>query len=223
MIRYVYAEDLAKFPKLARSMFRDRAAQFKVRHNWEVSVDADGYERDQYDLMNPLYVIWENDDGTHGGSLRLMPTIGQTMLNDHFTHLTDGVTIQSPIIWECTRFCLAPGAKAGVAAALMLAGGHVMEEFGVEHFVGVIFAHMVRVFRRIGSVPEVLGTQGEGRDAISVALWEFTPETQAAVAKTAGVSIEMSKRWFERDFGQAHPPMAMPKALAPLPDALVAA
>ncbi|MBY6114962.1 autoinducer synthase [Mameliella alba] len=201
MIRYVYGTDLHKFPKLSRTMFRDRAAQFKTRHNWEVTVDEDGYERDQYDALNPLYIIWENSDGTHGGSLRLMPTVGRTMLNEHFTHLTDGVTIQSPVIWECTRFCLAPGAKAGVAAALMLAGGEVMREFGVEHFVGVIFAHMTRVFRRIGSEPEVLGTQGEGRDAISVALWESTPATQAAVAKSAGVTREMSRRWFELSFG----------------------
>lgn len=201
MIRYIYGTDLHKFPTLSRTMFRDRAAQFKTRHNWEVTVDEDGYERDQYDGLNPLYIIWENTDGTHGGSLRLMPTVGRTMLNEHFTHLTDGVTIQSPIIWECTRFCLAPGAKSNVAAALMLAGGEVMEEFGIEHFVGVIFAHMGRVFRRIGSEPEILGTQGEGRDAISVALWETTAETQAAVAKSAGVTRDMSKRWFALSFG----------------------
>ena len=201
MIRYIYGTDLHKFPTLSRTMFRDRAAQFKTRHNWEVTVDEDGYERDQYDGLNPLYIIWENTDGTHGGSLRLMPTVGRTMLNEHFTHLTDGVTIQSPIIWECTRFCLAPGAKSNVAAALMLAGGEVMEEFGIAHFVGVIFAHMGRVFRRIGSEPEILGTQGEGRDAISVALWETTAETQAAVAKSAGVTRDMSKRWFALSFG----------------------
>ncbi|WP_136443045.1 acyl-homoserine-lactone synthase [Pacificoceanicola onchidii] len=201
MIRYVYGEDLHKFPRLARTMFEDRAAQFKSRHDWDVSVDEDGLERDEYDHDNPLYIIWQNADGTHGGSLRLMPTMGPTMVNDHFTHLTDGVTIKSPLIWECTRFCLAKGARPGVAAALMLAAGHIMEEFGVEHFVGVIFAHMVRVFRRIGSCPEVLGTVGEGREAISVGLWEFTEDTQRAVAKSAGLSIDLSKRWFEMAFG----------------------
>lgn len=203
MIRYVYGNDLHKFPLLARTMFADRAAQFKTRHDWEVSVDENGQEKDEYDLENPLYIIWQQADGTHGGSLRLMPTLGRTMVNEHFTHLTDGVTIQSPLIWECTRFCLAKGAKPGVAAALMLAGGHVMEEFGVEHFVGVIFAHMVRVFRRIGSCPEILGTAGDGRDAISVGIWEFTPETQAQVSKSSGISVEMSKRWFELSLGQA--------------------
>lgn len=201
MIRYIYAEDLHNFPTLARTMFQDRAMQFKTRHEWDVTVDQDGFERDEYDRENPLYIIWENADGSHGGSLRLMPTVGKTMVNDHFLNLTDGVRIESPLIWECTRFCLAKGARPGVAAALMLAGGEVMKEFGVDHFVGVIFAHMVRVFRRIGSTPEVLGTVGEGRDAISVAIWEFTEDTQAAVAKAAGVTPELSKRWFELSFG----------------------
>ncbi len=201
MIRYVYAEDLHKFPKLARSMFLDRADQFKTRLGWAVTVDAQGYERDEYDDENPLYVIWEYADGTHGGSMRLLPTVGKTMVNDHFIHLTDGVRIQSPLIWECTRFCLSRGATPGVAAALMLAGGEVMQEFGVEHYVGVFDARMVRIYRRIGSSPEVLGSEGTGREQISVGLWEFTPEAQASVSKSAGITPEMSKRWFELSFG----------------------
>ena len=59
MIRYIYGEDLNKFPMLARSMFRDRADQFATRLGWEVSVDERGEERDEYDRENPLYVIWE--------------------------------------------------------------------------------------------------------------------------------------------------------------------
>jgi acyl homoserine lactone synthase len=83
----------------------------------------------------------------------------------------------------------------------MLAGGQIMEEFGVEHFVGVFFGSMVRVFDRIGSKPDVIGTEGKGRAAISIGLWDFTPEAQARVAKTAGVTPELNKRWFEMSFG----------------------
>ena len=112
MIRYIYGNDLHKFPKLARTMFLDRADQFKTRLGWDVTVDDRGFERDAYDDENPLYVIWENRDGSHGGSMRLLPTVGRTMVNDHFIHLTDGVRIESPLIWECTRFCLSRGAGA---------------------------------------------------------------------------------------------------------------
>ncbi len=203
MIRYIYGSDLHRFPTLAASMFRDRADQFKTRLGWEVEVDVSGEERDQYDDENPLYVIWEEPDGRHGGSMRLLPTVGRTMVNDHFVHLTDGVRIQSPLIWECTRFCLARGARPGVAAALMLAGGEVMRSFGVAHYVGVFDARMVRIYRRIGSCPEILGQQGEGRDMVAVGLWEFTPEAQARVASSAGITPELSRAWFELSFNRA--------------------
>ncbi|AUC52455.1 autoinducer synthase [Sagittula sp. P11] len=202
MIRYIYGNDLHKFPKLARTMFLDRADQFKTRLGWDVTVDDRGFERDAYDDENPLYVIWENRDGSHGGSMRLLPTVGRTMVNDHFVHLTDGVRIESPLIWECTRFCLSRRAGAGVAAALMLAGGEVMQEFGVMHYVGVFDARMVRIYKRIGSSPDILGREGEGRSMIAVGLWEFTPEAQAKVSRSADISPELSKRWFELSFGE---------------------
>ncbi|KNG94363.1 acyl-homoserine-lactone synthase [Pseudaestuariivita atlantica] len=201
MIRYLYGVELDRHPKLAHSMFRDRAWQFKERLDWAVSVTPEGEERDEYDFLNPLYVIWENRDGTHGGSMRLLPTVGQTMVNDHFGHLTGGGPIQSPLIWECTRFCLSPTSTARTAAALMLAGGEVMQGFGVEHYVGVFDARMVRIYRRIGSSPEILGTDGTGRDAISVGLWDFTPAARTRVAMAAGLSTRLSRHWFTRAFG----------------------
>ena len=200
MLRYVYASDLKDHPKLARTMFCDRADQFKTRLGWEVSVDADGQERDAYDDLNPLYVIWEEPDGSHGGSMRFLPTTGQTMVNDHFGDLISG-PIKSPVIWECTRFCLTRGAGAHVAAALILGGGEIMQNFGIEHFVGVFDARMVRIYRMIGASPEVLGTAGTGRDQISVGLWHFDKTAAAKVAQRAGVPLERSRRWFERAFG----------------------
>ncbi|SMC63407.1 acyl-homoserine-lactone synthase [Primorskyibacter flagellatus] len=205
MIRYIYANDLNTEPKLRDSMFRDRADQFKARLGWEVAVDAKGYERDEYDDLNPLYVIWQKPCGSHGGSMRLLPTTGRTMVNDHFKDITGGVHIESPLIWECTRFCLARDTAPGTAAALMLAGGEVMNGFGLRHYVGVFDARMVRIYRLIGAQPDVLGTTGEGRDAISVGLWEFTPESQARVAARAGLSPSVSRQWFEAAFGAAVP------------------
>ena len=201
MLRYIYGNDFHTLPKLRDTMFRDRADQFKTRLGWEVSVDDTGAERDQYDDLNPLYVIWEEPDGSHGGSMRFLPTTGPVMVNDHFGHLTGSVPIASPRIWECTRFCLARGAGSHVAAALMLGGGEIMENFDVDHFVGVFDARMVRIYRMIGSSPEVLGSTGTGRDKISVGLWQFDPAAKAAVAQRAGVSPGLSRRWFDQSFG----------------------
>jgi acyl homoserine lactone synthase len=70
VIRYVYADQLSQYPVLADSMYRDRAAQFKDRLDWEVTVDENGWEIDEYDLLNPLYIIWQDANGRHGGSVR---------------------------------------------------------------------------------------------------------------------------------------------------------
>ena len=86
-------------------------------------------------------------------------------------------------------------------------GGEIMRGFGIRHFVGVFDNRMTRIYRAIGSSPEVLGSQGEGRDQISVGLWDFTPEAQTKVAVRARISPEISKRWFDRDFGGTVRPM----------------
>ncbi|RMH40050.1 MAG: autoinducer synthase [Alphaproteobacteria bacterium] len=204
MLKYIYAEDLKTQPKLADTMFRHRALQFRDRLKWEsVTVDENGHERDEYDAMNPLYVIWQNADGTHGGSMRVLPTTGQTMVNDHFLHLTNGVPIISPFIWESTRFCLAPGATPKIAGALMLAGMEIGLRFHLDHAVGVFDARMVRVYRYHGWAPTVVGTEGAGRDAISVGLWEFSEDVRARLAEKAGISLALSEHWFEQSFGSA--------------------
>lgn len=200
MLRYLYADQLDQFPKLADQMFRHRADQFYTRLGWDVSVDGRGHERDEYDTLNPLYVIWETPEGGHGGSMRFLPTVGPVMVNDHFADLIDA-PVRNPLIWECTRFCMAPGQGPHVAAALMLGGGELMTGFGVEQFVGVFDARMVRIYKRVGSSPVILGSSGTGRDKISVGLWQFGREAQARVAARAGIAPEMSRLWFERAFG----------------------
>ncbi len=209
MIRYVYASELHKFPRLAKSMFECRADQFKTRLGWEVHVDENGQERDQYDDQNPLYLIWENADGSHGGSLRLLPTTGRTMVNEHFTDVIGGGEIRSPLIWECTRFCLARGAEAKVSAALMMSAGECLKNFGIEHCIAVFDARIIRIYRMIGASPEVLGTMGEGRAQCSVGLWELSSEAISGVASKSGVSLEMSRQWFERAFGSDRPTPAV--------------
>jgi len=202
MLRYVYANELGHFPKLQDTMHRDRAHQFKERLKWDVTIDDRGWEQDEYDSLNPLYVIWEEADGTHGGSMRFLPTSGRTMVNDHFAHLSD-TQVSSPFIWECTRFCLAPGASPRVAGALMLAGGELMRAFQLTHLLGVFDARMVRIYSMIGASPEVLGSTGEGRDKISVGLWSFREEDRHKVLRRAGLSSEISEYWFNRSFGKS--------------------
>lgn len=200
MIRFIYADELNRHPALEDSMFRDRASQFRDRHNWDVTVDSRGWERDQYDELNPLYLIWEDSDGRHAGSMRALPTTGRTMVNEHFLEATGGVRIASPLIWECTRFCLAPGAAPAVAGGLLLGCIEAALRFGVEQAVGVFDARMPRIYGRIGHSPDVIGTCGEGRDAISVGIWTVSEEVRQIVSLRSGVPIPAMQKWFEASF-----------------------
>jgi acyl homoserine lactone synthase len=200
MIRFLYADQLPQYPVLADSMFKDRAVQFKHRLDWEVTVDENGWEMDQYDVLNPLYIIAEGPEGRHAGSVRIMPTTGRIMTNEHFLHLTGGVRIASPLIWECTRFCLAPEAPIGVAAALLAAGTEMGIRFGIEQAVGVIYARTVPIYRRIGCCPDIVGTDGAGRDAISVGLWPMSVEARAEISAKSGIPLSVMARWFDASF-----------------------
>ena len=98
--------------------------------------------------------------------MRFLPTVGRTMINEQFSNLTDGVKIESPLIWECTRFCLAPQAPSRVAAALMLGAS------GVQ--LGTAFLTTDEA-----TVPAVY------RDAISSATEEDTRMTRAFSGRPA--------------------------------------
>ena len=193
MLRYLTAAQLQTETLLQQTMFRDRARQFRDRLGWEVSVDANGWERDTYDAADPLYVIWQMPDGTHGGSMRFLPTMGPTMFDDHFRHLNDGLRVSAPGIWECTRFCLAPDAPTNVAAALMLGGSEVGRNFSLTHALGVFDQHMIRVYRRLGWGPTILGS----RDGISAGLWQFSAEIHRQMCVKAGVLPATSAWWFD--------------------------
>lgn len=201
MIRYLSSRELSHFPTLQATMFRDRAAQFVERLGWDISVNDAGEERDQYDTPQATYVIWENRDGTHGGSMRFLPTLGRTMVEEHFLHLTAGRQFRSPGIWECTRFCLSPGAGAHVAPALMLGGLELGLGHGLSKAIGVFDARMTRIYRRLGWPPEVLGTEGSGKEAISAGIWDFDRMLRPGLLKRAGLSSEISTYWYDRSYG----------------------
>jgi len=205
MIRFVYGDELDRFPYLKRTMFQDRAAQFKARLDWDVTVNDAGEEIDEYDAINPLYVIWEGPDGRHCGSMRGLPTVGRTMTAEHFRHLTDGVHIQSPLIWEVTRFCLAPGAGPNVAAGLMLAGCELGLRFGLDQCLGVFDARMTRIYGRIGFSPDVIGADGDDRNSISVGVWTFTDEARRTISARSGIPLALAEKWFDDAFSAQAP------------------
>lgn len=172
----VYGDDLQDFPMLADEMLRDRGTQFKTELGWDLSTDEAGRETDEYDLLNPLYLALTDEVGRHVASTRLMPSTGPTMIADHFSHLTDDVAIRSSTVWEVTRFFVADKSSRRAAPSLMWAGCALALRAGVEFYVGVTGAHMVRIFSACGWAPEVIGRADSPEGEICACLWEVTPE-----------------------------------------------
>ncbi|MBR9864370.1 MAG: autoinducer synthase [Rhodobacteraceae bacterium] len=202
MLRYLYADEISDCPLLQDTMFRDRKTQFVDRLGWDLTIDRRGWEQDAYDQMNPLYAIWQLPDGSHGGSMRVLPTTGPCMTNDHFCDVTGGA-ITSPLIWESTRFCLSPrasGRTGRISAAIMLAGCEIGLGFHLRHAIGVFDARMIRIYRRLGWAPEVLGARGQGRQRIAVGLWEFSQQVRSILCSAAGVEPAQSTDWFAQAF-----------------------
>jgi acyl homoserine lactone synthase len=213
MFTLVYGDDLFDFPQLANEMFHDRRAQFKEALGWNLAVDALGREIDEYDLLNPLYVILRDGDGRHLGSSRVLPTTGRTMIADHFSDLTDGVEIESPLIWETTRFFIARrGAESRRnAAALMWAGCQLGLRAGVQFYVGVTAAHMVRVFTACGWPAEVIGRRTDPDGEICACLWEVNDEMCDRLRRRAGIeqgqyALQVYRRPAGRPAGQTNAP-----------------
>ena len=221
MFTVVYGDDLFDFPQLANEMFHDRRAQFKEALGWKLAVDAMGREIDQYDLVNPLYLILRDANGHHLGSTRLLPTTGPTMIADHFSELTDGVEIQSALVWECTRFFVARrGADSRKhAAALMWAGCQVGLRSGVQFYVGVTAAHMVRVFTACGWPAEVIGRRVEPEGEICACLWEVNEEMCDRLRRRAGIEQgQYALQVYRRPAGRPGSAGRVPAHFADAPD-----
>lgn len=193
-IKLVKGMDLADNEGLLDEMFRARKRLFSDRLGWDVKVNERGWEVDGYDAINPLYLISTDQNGTHMGSLRLLPTTGDTMLRDVFASVFDDTTIESPFIWECTRFCIESSksekASAGLhkaTTALLLGICETGIHSGIQQIVGVFDRRMIPIYRRGGWAPEVVGQSGDGRDAVYLGVWDVNEESANAIRKAGGL------------------------------------
>ena len=139
--------------------------------------------------------IGTSDDDTVT-AFQVVPTTGPTMLEDHFSHIKGKGFIRSPLIWECTRFCIAPHAPRTTASLLLAAAAQLGHGIRLRHAIGVFDHRMARVYKRLGWAPTILGTQ----NGTSVGLWAFTPERLTDAAARAEVSPRTLSSSFESAF-----------------------
>lgn len=169
MIFAIEGVDRHAYPELFDQMFRMRAAVFADRLGWDVTV-VDGKEVDRFDDEDPLYLLCV-DELTHDlkGAVRLLPTTGPNMLRDVFSVLVPDGSVESPLIWESSRFAINPTLSAGpdrldvnrvvntTTIELLCGLVEAAQLAGVEHIVSVFDARMARIFRAADCPYELIG------------------------------------------------------------------
>lgn len=182
--------------RLMAEMFRLRRRVFKDRLDWTVSVSGE-MEVDTFDALGPDYLMVLDDDGHVVGCVRMLPTLGPTMLSDTFPVLLAGGEMpRSPGLAESSRFCvdtqrsqdLGDGGLRRATFCLFAA----MIEWGLDHspegIVTVTDARMERVLRR-GSWPLTrLGAPCQIGETLALAgFLEVSREALARITEEGGL------------------------------------
>jgi acyl homoserine lactone synthase len=195
MIQLITERCYGEFAQALIAMHQLRYRVFKERLDWEVHTSGD-MEIDSFDALHPAYLVQTASDGRVQGCVRLLPSVGPTMLRDTFPILLAGQSAPSQrSIWESSRFALdvaadAPKGKNGLACATyeLFAG---MIEFGLSRkltdIVTVTDARMERILRRAGWPLRRLGNPCNLGNTLAVAgCLEISPEILAGIRCAGG-------------------------------------
>lgn len=200
MILAIEGVDRQAHPELFDQMFRMRAAVFSERLGWDVTV-VDGKEVDRFDAEDPLYLLCV-DELTEElkGAVRLLPTTGPNMLRDVFAVLVPGGTVESPLIWESSRFAINPMLSVGPerhdanrvvnSTTIELLCGLVdaAQLAGVEHIVSVFDARMARIFRAADCPYELIGVPTRiGKTMTYAGLFEISDAMRQRLANAGSI------------------------------------
>ncbi len=186
------------FKGVVDEMFELRARVFGGRLGWDVNI-VDGKEIDDFDHLDPAYVIGLDDDGNVVAAVRALQTTGPHMLADVFCSILDGQPpIRSATMWESTRFCvdtqrLTRGKeKNSVSYAtceLMIGSLEYARSAGIQDIVTVIDPVMDRVLKRSDNAPyDYVGkTVPMGKVPALAALLDCSEERISRVREFSGI------------------------------------
>jgi N-acyl-L-homoserine lactone synthetase len=96
-------------------MHRDRRRVFVDRLGWSLPIRGSWLEVDEYDSDQAVYLLARAADGSHQGSLRVLPSTGPHMLRDLFPMLCAGPIPAGEHIWEISRLVTNPAGAAGTS------------------------------------------------------------------------------------------------------------
>lgn len=197
LIKLFHGADRVSFAREMDALHKIRKKVFFDRMGWDVPI-INSWEIDGYDAMNPLYLASVNEKGTIIGGVRLLPTMGFNMLNDTFpVLLPDGERIESPLIWESSRFAvdhdadvqIGPKGIGRATAELGLAMNEIGRSVGLTHIVTVYDALMHRLLTRAGCAGDPISKAKKiGKVFAYAVFFEVGERTEKALRDASGIS-----------------------------------
>lgn len=198
MIQLITPPSYGEFSSTLVEMHRLRYRVFKLRMAWDVQTSGD-MEMDDFDALHPVYLTQVSESGLVQGSVRLLPSLGPTMLRETFSVLLEGQPAPStPLVWESSRFAIdvatdAPKGDHGITrAAYKLFAG--MVEFGLSRgltdIVTVTDVRMERILRRAGWPLRRIGNPTTIGNTVAVAGYlAISSEVLGNLRKAGGLSM----------------------------------
>jgi len=197
MIRLIPGSRRADFHQEIAQMHELRKKVFRDRLNWDVKT-LRSWEIDEFDALNPLYLVSIGAEGSVRGSLRLLPTTGPNMLADVFTELLpDGMHIESATIWESSRFSVDHAAASErsdnllnrTTGELLTGIVEVGLRAGLTEVVSVYDAMFARILKRAGCAAELIGRPARIGDIMGyAALFEISDRMLQNLRRAAGIT-----------------------------------
>ncbi len=187
-----------RYTRLLDEMFALRARVFGQRLGWDVDI-IDGKEVDQFDALDPAYVIGLNDTGHVVSCVRALQTTGPHMLSDVFHDILDGEPpLRSATLWESTRFCVdtdilergnTRNSVSYATCELMAASLEYAKNSGISDIITVIDPVMNRVLKRSDCAPYdyVGSTKLMGKVSAMAALLDCSDARIGKIRAFAGI------------------------------------
>lgn len=181
MITYILPSERKKHSERLNAYFRLRKRVFCDKLRW-VQATGEDIERDQFDDLDNVYILYSDPaTGKVAGGVRLMPTMGPTLLHSVWADLVPpGTNLKSPCTWEATRFCVdeeASSRKANLLNRATLCLSMSVADFGhangIRQVVAVCEDYFFTMAGAYGPKPEVISSKvDENGLKISCGIWQ---------------------------------------------------
>ena len=188
MVHIVTQENRNLYQSQIDLMFRMRYETFVEGRGWDLPCQK-GFEKDQFDRDDSVYLLNLESSGELTGSMRLLPTTDGTILSDVFPNLCSGEVPRSARIWESSRGHIGRNCHDRQAwHRITLAMLEFSLLWDVEEIVFVIDTFLLPKWLAVGWVINPLGppTDVNGESYVACTL-KVTPESLRLMRTRTGI------------------------------------